>query len=197
MSVIALAVVGVMVGAVVHLAILFLSIAPANAFSQRHAAGINNYVVPEFTQGWRLFAPNVPAQNTQVQARAKVLMPDGSLRDTDWVDLTARDQKKVLHNPFPSHVEQNELRLGWANFVDTRDGQGRPIGSIGNLTQKYLLRIVAHRLGQNIDGGTVIVVQVRTATNPVGAPPWSNQKTDTRTSYLVQPWWVVQAEDFK
>src|SRR2546427_266272 len=56
--IIALTVVGVVVGAAVHSGMLFLSYAPSNPFSEQHAAGINTYVSPEFAQGWKLFAPN-------------------------------------------------------------------------------------------------------------------------------------------
>lgn len=197
-TIIALAVVGVMVGAAVHLAMLFLSIAPVNPLSRQHAAGINKYVAPEFTQGWRVFAPYVPAENTQVQARAKVLMPNASSpTDTGWVDLTAMDQAQIVHNPFPSHTQQNELRLAWANFVDTLDNQGRPIGTAGNLNQQYLLRIAAQRLVPHLNGGTALLVQLRSASTPVKAAPGSGQHIDTKTSYLVQPWWIVKAEDLK
>ncbi|MET8127211.1 DUF5819 family protein [Streptomyces sp. NPDC005065] len=197
MSIIVLTVVGVVVGTAVHLAMLFLSIAPSNPFSRQHAAGINQYVYPEFAQGWRVFAPLVPAENTQVQARAQVLKPDGSLTNTGWVDLTAKDQAQILHNPFPSHSQQNELRLAWANYIDSRDDQGRPVGLLGNLTQQYLLRIVAHRLESHFNGATVLLVQLRSASTPVTPPLWSDQHIDTKTSYLVQPWWIVKAEDLK
>ncbi|MFF1836191.1 DUF5819 family protein [Streptomyces sp. NPDC058231] len=197
-TVVVLAVVGVLVGAAVHLVMLFFSIAPSNPFSQRHATGINKYVAPEFVQGWRLFAPAVPAENTQVQARAKVLKPNAtSATDTAWVDLTAKDQAQIVHNPFPSHSQQNQLRLAWANFVDSLDNQGRPVGKIGNLNQQYLLRIAAQRLGSQIDGGTVLLLQLRSASTPVAAPRWSNQHFNTQTNYFVQPWWIVTPKDFK
>ena len=196
-TIVVLAVVGVVVGAVVHLAMCFLSLLPPNAFSQGHVVGVNKYVAPEFIQGWKVFAPNVPNQNTELQAHAKVLTPDGKLTDTGWVNLSTADQARIVHNPFPSHSEQNEIRLGWNYLLETHDAQGRPMGLIGNLTQQYVLRIAVQRLAPHADGGTVLLVQVRSATTPVAAPPWTKQHIDTRTRYLVQPWWVVRAEDSK
>lgn len=197
MSIVALAVVGVVVAATVHLAMLFFNSAPLNSFSQQHAAAIDKYVVPEFAQEWQLYAPNPQSVNTHVQARAKVRMPSGSLTDTGWVDLTAMDDERIVHNPLPSQAHQNELHHAWANYVDSLDNEGRPVGLYGKLMQQYLLRIVAHRLGPQVNGGTVQLIQLRSANTPVGQPPWSVQQSDTRTSYVVQPWWAVKAEDFK
>ncbi|MFH9981217.1 DUF5819 family protein [Streptomyces sp. NPDC017179] len=197
MTIIALAVVGVAVAAIVHLTMLFLNNAPLNSFSQQHAAAIDKYLVPEFSQGWQLYAPNPKSVNTHVQARAKVKMPSGSLTDTGWVDLTAMDDERIVHNPLPSQAHQNELHAVWNNYVDSLDNEGRPVGLFGKLMQQYLLRIVAHRLGPQVDGGTVQFIQLRSADTPVGRPPWSLQQTDTQTSYVVQPWWAVKAEDFK
>jgi uncharacterized protein DUF5819 len=86
-SIIALAVVGVVIAAIVHLAMLFLYNAPSNSFSQQHAATIDRYIAPEFVQEWHLFAPNPQSVNIHVQARAKIQMPSGSLTDprsTGW-----------------------------------------------------------------------------------------------------------------
>ncbi|MFB6962290.1 DUF5819 family protein [Streptomyces sp. NPDC056309] len=197
MSIIALAVVGVVVAAIVHLAMLFLNSAPLNSFSQQHAADIDKYVASEFSQKWQLYAPNPQSVNTHVQARAKVRMPSGSLTGTGWVDLTAMDDERIVHNPLPSKTHQNELLYAWSNYVDSLDNEGRPVGLYGKLMQRYLLRIVAHRLGPQVNGGTVQFIQLRSANTPVGQPPWSAQQIDTQTSYVVQPWWVVKAEDFK
>ncbi|MER6525543.1 DUF5819 family protein [Streptomyces sp. NPDC001508] len=197
MSIIALTVVGVVAAATVHLTMLFLYNAPTNSFSQRHAADIEKYVAPEFVQEWQLFAPDPQSVNTHVHARAKVQMPGGNLTDTGWVDLTAMDQKRIVHNPLPSHAHQDELPHAWSNFVDSLDNEGRPTGLYGELMRQYVLRIAAHRLGPQVDGGTVRFIQLRSADTPVGKPPWSGQQADTRTGYAVQPWWDVNAEDFK
>lgn len=200
-AIVVLAVVGVMAAAAVHLTMLFLNNAPPNSFSRQHAAVINRYVAPEFTQEWQLFAPNPQSSNIHVEARAKVLMPNGSgglgLTETGWVDLTAIDEKAIRHNPFPSEAHQNELRLAWTNYIYSLDTEGRPVGLFGDLTQRLLLRLALQRLEPQVDGGTVQFVQLRSAATPVGAPPWSDQQIDTRTGYLVQPWWAVKAEELK
>lgn len=205
MTIVVTAVAGVVVAAAVHLAMLFLNNAPPNSLSRQHAAVIYRYVAPEFTQEWQLFAPNPQSSNIHVEARAKVLMPDGNgngngglgLTETGWVDLTAMDEKGIRHHPFPSEAHQNELRLAWTNYIYSLDTEGRPVGQFGDLTQRLLLRLAIQRLEPQVNGGAIRFVQLRSAATPVGAPPWSDQQTatDTRTGYLVQPWWAVKAED--
>ncbi|MGW7318067.1 DUF5819 family protein [Streptomyces sp. NPDC054854] len=199
--IIVLAVAAVLVAAVVHLAMLFLNNAPQNPLSRQHAALINKYVAPEFTQEWQLFAPNPQSANIHVQARAKVLMPDrnggAGAVETGWTDLTAIDEKGILHHPFPSEAHQNELRLAWTNYIYSLDAEGRPVGTFGNLTQRLLLRLAVDRLEPRVDGGTIQDVQLRSAVTPVAAPRGSGLEVDTRTVYLVQPWWTVEAEDLK
>ncbi|MFJ9416212.1 DUF5819 family protein [Streptomyces sp. NPDC101227] len=196
-TIVVLAVVGVVVAAVVHLAMVFLHAAPTNSFSQQHVTGITNYVTPDFAQGWKLFAPNPQDENSHVQARAQVLMPDGSLTTTSWVDLGAMDEARIVHNAFPSQTQQSELFTAWSNFANSQDGQGRPLGALGNLTQQYLLRIVAQRFGPHLNGGTVVRIQLRSAVTPVQTPPWVHKKIDASTSYQLLPWWPVKTEDFK
>ncbi|MFF4320318.1 DUF5819 family protein [Streptomyces sp. NPDC001568] len=193
---------GVVALAVVHLTMLFLNNAPSNALSRQHATLINKYVAPEFTQEWQLFAPNPQSANIHVQARAKVLMPDrdggaGAVVETGWTDLTALDEKGILHNPFPSEAHQNELRLAWTNYIYSLDDEGLPTGEFGSLTQRLLLRLAVDRLEPRVDGGTIRLVQLRSAVTPVAAPRGSGLEVDTRTAYLVQPWWTVEAEDLK
>ncbi|MCQ4042200.1 DUF5819 family protein [Streptantibioticus rubrisoli] len=194
--VVALAVAAVTVGAAVHLAMVFLHVAPTNTVSQKYARTIGDYVYPEFEQNWKLFAPNPLQENSDVQARAEVRKPDGTTATTGWVDLTAMDIARILHNPIPSHTEQNELRRAWSFYTDTHDDQNRSNGLRGDLAQSYVLRIVAHRFGPHLNGGDVQRIQVRSATTAVGAPPWSTEKIDTRTYYRTLPWWAVSPEDF-
>ncbi len=194
--VLALAVAAVAVGAAFHIGMVFLHVAPPNTLSNEHAAAVNDYIYPEFEQNWKLFAPNPVQENTDVQARAEVRTADGGLQTTGWVDLTAMDIAKIRHDPIPSHTVQNELRRAWGFYTDTHDQQDRAIGLRGDLSQEYVLDIVAHRFGPRLNGGAVQRVQVRVATMPIGAPAWVSQKNDTRTSYRVLPWWAVSAEDF-
>ncbi|MGW7003775.1 DUF5819 family protein [Streptomyces sp. NPDC054933] len=194
--VLALAVAAVAVGATVHLAMVFLHVAPSNTVSQQYARTISDYIYPEFEQNWKLFAPNPLQQNSDVQARAEVRRPDGTIATTGWVDLTAMDIAQIRHNPIPSHTQQNELRRAWSFYTDSHDDQNRSNGLRGDLAQSYVLRIVAHRFGPHLNGGDVQRIQVRSATTAVAAPSWSTEKIDTRTYYRVLPWWAVSPEDF-
>ncbi len=194
--VVALAVAAVAVGAAFHLGMVFLSIAPMNTVSDEYSQELNDYVYPEFEQNWKLFAPNPVQENNDVQVRAQIRKPDGSVAQTGWVDLTAIDIAKIRHDPIPSHTVQNELRRAIGFYTDTHDNQDRAIGLRGDLSQEYMLHIVAQRLGTHLNGGLVQEVQARLATTPVGAPPWDTQKIPTNTSYRVLPWWAVTAEDY-
>ncbi len=194
--VLAVVVAAVAVGAVFHIGMVFLHVAPSNTLSQQHSEAVSDYIYPEFEQNWKLFAPNPVQENTDTQARAETRRPDGTLETTGWVDLTAMDIDKIRHDPLPSHTVQNELRRAWGFYTDTHDAQDHPIGLRGDLSQEYLLHIVGHRFGPRLNGGQVERVQVRVRTSPIGSPSWSGQKNDTRISYRVLPWWAVTAEDF-
>ncbi|MFJ3717272.1 DUF5819 family protein [Streptomyces sp. NPDC090057] len=194
---IALSVVGVLVAVAVHSVVLFLDVAPSNALSRQHAAGIAKYAYPEFTQNWQFFAPEPTSANTHVQARVKIVRPNGVPHETPWVDLTAMDERWIRHNPFPSQAQQNQLRNAWGNFVSSLDGQGRPAGQYGQRMQQYLLRTAVQRFGAYVGGGTVRSIQVRSASTPIAAPPGSGEHVNTTTGYLVEPWWTVRAEDFQ
>ncbi len=194
--IVAVVVAAVAVGAAFHLVMVFLSIAPTNTLSTEYAKQLNGYVYPEFEQNWKLFAPNPVQDNNDVEARARVRRADGSVATTGWVDLTAMDIARIRHDPIPSHTVQNELRRAWGFYTDTHDNQNRAVGVRGDLSQRYVLRIVAQRFGPRLNGGAVQEIQVRAATTPVGSPPWSAQKTSTKTTYRVLPWWAVTAEDY-
>lgn len=194
--VVALAVAAVSVGAVFHIGMVFLQVAPANTLSTQHAQAVSDYIYPEFEQNWKLFAPDPVQVNTDVEARAEVTLPGGATTTTGWVDLTAMDIAQIRHDPIPSHTAQNELRRCWDFYTSAHDAQDRPIGLRGTLSQQYLLRIVAHRFGPHLNGGTVRRVQVRVATTPVASPSYSAQKNTVTTSYRVLSWWNTTPEDF-
>ncbi|WP_330458594.1 DUF5819 family protein [Streptomyces sp. NBC_00820] len=197
-AIVALTVLGVLVGATVHLGMIFFVATPSNIVSQKHAATLSAYLAPEFDkQNWRLFAPEPPLTNVHIHARTSVRMPDGSSSVTGWTDLSAKDDAQIVHNPLPSHARQNELGLAWFFFVNSHDAQGRPIGLYGDLSQQYLLRIAAHRIGPCVNGGTVELVQVRMVNTPVAEPKWSGRQANTTTGYQVEPWWTAGAEDFR
>ncbi|MTE19956.1 hypothetical protein F0L17_12675 [Streptomyces sp. TRM43335] len=189
----ALGVVTVLVAA--HLAMVFLHIAPSNTLSKRYGELVSEHINPEFEQNWKLFAPNPLQQNVAVHARAEVLRPDGTTERTGWVDLSGMDVENIRGNPFPSHTDQNELRRAWDFFTGSHDEENRPTGLRGELSEEYLKRIVMLRFGSELNGGEVRKIQVRSATTPVGTPPWSDENVGTETTYRVLPWWAVDSTD--
>lgn len=185
----------VAVAVVVHLAMVFLHVAPENTVSSRHAETIDDYVYPEFEQNWKLFAPNPLQQNVAVHARAEVLREDGSEETTGWVDLSAMDGAAIEGSLLPSHTVQNELRRAWDFYVGSHDSEDGPTGLRGDLSRIYVERIVMDRFGPELNGGAVDRIQVRSATTRVAPPKWSEEKIDTKTEYRVLPWWDVDETD--
>jgi len=194
-AVVSIAVAVVTVAVAVHLAMVFLHVAPANTLTKQHGQAVDDYVYPEFEQNWKLFAPNPLQQNIAVHARALVAKDDGGTETTGWVDLSAMDGKAIEHNIAPSHTQQNELRRAWEFYSGAHDDKGKAVGLRGELSEQYLRRLVMLRFGPELNGGTVERIQVRSATSPVALPAWSNEKTDAKTEYRVQPWWQVNSAD--
>jgi Family of unknown function (DUF5819) len=189
---------GVIAIAVVwHVGTVFLTIAPPNTISKKHHETIDAYVIPEFEQNWKLFAPNPLQQNIAVQTRAEVRTSDGSTRRTGWIDLTAQDIADIRHNPAPSHTRQNELRRAWEYWTNTHDQQNQPTGPRGELSDRYMRRIVMLRLGPDQDGGRVVRIQLRGAYTSVPAPSWSDERIDVKTSYRNVDWWTVNPDDLQ
>ncbi|MEV7865449.1 DUF5819 family protein [Streptomyces sp. NPDC088124] len=189
---VSLAVIGLL--ACVHVAMVFLHVAPSNTLTKQHGKAVDAWVYPEFEQNWKLFAPNPLQQNIAVEARAET--GSGAARRTsEWIDLSAEDGAAIQGNLLPSHVDQNELRRGWDFFVGSHDNQNRPNGLRGQLSESYIRRIVMLRLESHDLGGPVERIQVRSVTTAVAAPSWSTEKISTRPSYRVYPWWAVNAAD--
>ncbi|WFB08512.1 DUF5819 family protein [Streptomyces sp. LX-29] len=193
--IVAVAVAVVAVAAVVHVAMVFLHVAPPNTASKQHGDLIDEYVYPEFEQNWKLFAPNPLQQNIAVQARAEIRTPDGGTAVTDWVDLSAQDGAAIRHNLLPSHMQQNVLRRAWDFYAGSHDAREQPVTERALLFERYLRRIVMYRLGAKEGGGTVERVQVRSVTTPVAPPPWSDEKINTKPFHRVLPWWPVTEAD--
>lgn len=191
----ALALAVVALVAVVHVAMVFLHVAPDNTVSKKYGEQVGDWVFPEFEQNWKLFAPNPLQQNVAVEVRAEVHKADGSRGTTGWINLTAEDGAAIRGNPLPSHVDQNELRRGWDFYVNSHDDKARPNGLRGQLSESYIRRIVMLRLESHDLGGSVDRFQVRSAVRMVEAPPWSDEKINTKPSYRVFPWWTVTADD--
>lgn len=190
---VALAVVGLL--AVGHVAMVFLHVAPDNTVSKEYGEEVGDWVFPEFEQNWKLFAPNPLQQNIAVEVRAEVDRTDGSRGTTGWINLTAEDARAIRGNLLPSHVDQNELRRGWDFYVDSHDEKARPNGLRGQLSESYIRRIVMLRLEAHDLGGPVERIQLRSVTRAVAAPPWSDEKINTKPAHRVFPWWTVTSDD--
>ena len=188
----ALSVIGLL--AVGHLAVIFLHVAPSNTLTKQHGEVVDDWVYPEFEQNWKLFAPNPLQQNISVHARAEVWGAEGRTT-TRWIDLSQQDGEAIRGNLLPSHVDQNELRRAWDFYTASHDGENRPNGLRGELSERYIRRIVMLRLLEGGHGGTVERIQVRSAVRSVGAPAWSDEKISTRPDYRVLPWWTVTPSD--
>ncbi|MBV7698178.1 DUF5819 family protein [Streptomyces sp. TRM70350] len=192
----ALAVVAVAVCA--HIGMVFLHVAPSNTVTKQHGKAIDEWIYPEFEQNWKLFAPNPLQQNISVQVRAQIRTGDGSSRTTGWYDLSAQDGRAIDGNPLPSHTQQNELRRAWDFFTATHDGDNRPSGLRGALSETYLRRIVVLRLERANaagPGGVVERVQVRSRTTNVRPPEWSEERISLKPVYRVLPWWSVPGDE--
>ncbi|MQY12727.1 hypothetical protein SRB5_28660 [Streptomyces sp. RB5] len=184
----------VAVAAAIHLGMVFLHVAPPNTLSKENGELVREYIYPEFEQNWKLFAPNPLQTNIAVEVRARVTDANGT-RETRWLGLSAQDAADIRHNPFPSHTQQNELRRAWEFFVDSHTQENEPAGDRGRWSRTYLTRVVMNRLGPELDGAHIQSIQLRGAYTPVAAPSWSDEKTDTRTTYRTLPWWRVVSDD--
>ncbi|WP_406116964.1 DUF5819 family protein [Streptomyces virginiae] len=181
----------VAVAACTHLAFVFLHVAPSNTVSRQHAKTIDSWIYPEFEQNWKLFAPNPLQQNIAVEARADVRGEDGELVTIPWRDLSAEDGEAIRHSLLPSHTRQNELRRAWDFFTGSHDEDNKPNGERGQLSEEYLRRIAVNRLAPGLREGTILRIQLRSATTAVPAPKWSTETTDTQTYYRELPWWTL------
>ncbi|WP_329039033.1 DUF5819 family protein [Streptomyces sp. NBC_00178] len=189
---IALAVMGVL--ACGHIAMIFLHVAPSNTLTKQHGAVVDDWVYPEFEQNWKLFAPNPLQQNIAVQVRAEVDGDDG-YSTTRWIDLSREDGEAIHGNVLPSHVDQNELRRAWDFFTGSHDSENRSNGLRGDLSERYIRRIVMLRLADHDLAGRVERIQVRSSVRSLGAPSWSDEKINTDPQYRVLPWWTVKPAD--
>lgn len=194
----ALALAVVAVVACVHLGMVFLHVAPSNTVTKQHGRAIDDWIYPEFEQNWKLFAPNPLQQNIDVQVRARVRGVDGGITETGWYDLSALDGAAIDGNLLPSHTQQNELRRAWDFYTGTHDNENRPVGLRGDLSQRYLRRIVVLRLDREGAGGKGAVVesvQVRSRTTNVPPPKWSEEQVSDTPVLRELPWWTVPEED--
>ncbi|OIV38187.1 hypothetical protein BIV57_07005 [Mangrovactinospora gilvigrisea] len=190
-----------------HLALTFLAVAPRNAASSKAADAVNDYIYPELEQNWQLFAPNPLARNETVWARATVRTGAGDFRTTPWRDLTAEDVAAIRGNPFPGHLDQNQLRRAWDAYGQSVSGPERGKDAHGVLLTTYLRRVVLQRLQQHVQadadaadaaGDRIIRVQVRGRFALIGPPAWDTARASERGVkpwFRTMPWWDVEPGD--
>ncbi|MGW0706592.1 DUF5819 family protein [Streptomyces sp. NPDC002643] len=195
---VALALAVVAVGACAHLVLVFLHIAPSNTLTKQHGQAVDEWVYPEFEQNWKLFAPNPLQQNIAVQVRAEVRTSGGEVRTTGWYNLSAQDGAAIDGNLIPSHTQQNELRRAWDFYVASHDAENRATTSRGELSERYLRRIVMLRLDREEVGGADGVIdriQVRSRTTNVRPPDWSEETVSEEPVVRELSWWTVTDSD--
>ncbi|MGK5531743.1 DUF5819 family protein [Streptomyces sp. URMC 129] len=178
-----------------HMGAVFFFVAPSNVVKEEHGETISDYVSPEFTQYWNLFAPNPPTSNTHVEARAEFRRPDGTLDTTPWLDMTQQDMDHVEHNLLPSNAPQHQLRRAWAAFTGTHDDEGHAMSETGLLLDSYLRRLALDRLGEQVDLRTVERVQVRGVTRAIPSPAWTGEEVSTLPRERELDWWPVSPQD--
>ncbi|MGW0734351.1 DUF5819 family protein [Streptomyces sp. NPDC002851] len=191
----ALALAGIVVAVCVHLAMVFLHVAPANTVTKQHGRAVDAWIYPEFEQNWKLFAPNPLQQNIAVQARAQLRTGDGGLRQTGWYNLSAQDGAAIDGNLLPSHTQQNELRRAWDFYTAWHDSENRATGVRGELSEHYMRRIAVLRLGREEPDTPLVRVQLRSKTTNVQPPAWTDETVDKKPEYRELPWWTVTDED--
>ena len=128
----------------IHLTMTFLVNAPTNTVTDRYSPQINAWIYPWFDQNWRLFAPNPLSENITIEARVSATC---GLRTTPWYNLSAMDYQSILHNPFPSHSDQNELRRAWLDgYLPSHGPEDEPLGNRAEMLRQYLVNIALERI---------------------------------------------------
>lgn len=181
-----------MVLTVVHLALVFLHVAPVNPVSQRYERQVNGWIFPLFEQNWRLFAPNPESVTRQVLARTRQATPGGGTDVSRWVDLTAVDNAAVRHNVAPSHTAQNMLRRAWTTYAEVQGSGDRPSTDRALMMQEYLRNIAVRRVTA-VRGGEFQAIQLRVVTRPIAAPVSQSGSRPVRPPAETRnlPWWKV------
>jgi hypothetical protein len=92
----------------------------------------------------------------------------------------------VLHDPMPSHANENELRLAWDAYQNSAaDSATR------NLVRQYLVNFAAERLGLHVPG-PYTAVQFESVSTPM-PPPGTTDPQPPTNQYL--PWWSLTAQN--
>ena len=174
----------------VHLALVFLYVAPPNPVSQRLGGAIRAWVSPYFEQNWLLFAPNPESNKTQILARTGWTTATGSHETSDWFDISAVDKADTKHNPFPSHTTQNMLRRAWSAYQAAHGTDDVSHSDWALLRAKYLRNLAVQRVTPH-SPHPFQVIQVKVIIQPI-APPGGSGADEPTTRVL--PWWTVRPD---
>ncbi|WP_157839215.1 DUF5819 family protein [Streptomyces flavidovirens] len=159
-------------------------------------------MLPEFEQGWRLYAPDPGMSRELVQARVRVAGVRGTVTSR-WIDVTALHRKAVRGRLFLGHAELERMNAA----VDLYDGftgpAGRPQGWQGRWAQRHLCRALLPWLAPYAPPGRITQMQVRMLTSHLPAPPWQTASHDRGGRRAVPAvrevsrWLTVRPEDRK
>ncbi len=131
--------------AVVHSVLVTVWVMPTSPIrdaigADRLAGYINNDIVP-FEQSWSVFAPTPRRGGENVQVRAY----DGETgTTTEWFDITADEDERILHVPNPSRIHAVTRRLGGSaneELADLTDVQVDLV-STDEPTRREMLRLL-------------------------------------------------------
>ena len=106
-------VLGIALAFAVHSVLVMVWVMPTNPIRDAIGPGrvdayVNNGIVP-FEQSWSVFAPTPRRGGENVHVRAY----DGETgTTTGWYDITADEDKRILHVPNPSRIHSVTRRLG-------------------------------------------------------------------------------------
>ncbi|MFI1336604.1 DUF5819 family protein [Streptomyces sp. NPDC020845] len=180
-----------------HLAAVSLSVAPPNSLSRHYPQWIADHIHPELEQNWKLFAPEPPQTNTEIEARVRTVNGTGARHTGGWTDLTAPDVAALRSNLLPSRADQDLLLYAWDYYTlwhDRLTGHPRQARLMAaNLKRTALQRLVPRQRGRQITG-----LQLRLRFDPVPPPHWASPTTTTnRPATKVLPWWRVQSKDYQ
>lgn len=181
------------VGVAFHLLFVGLHVAPENQASRKYSEDIRGWVYPLFEQNWKLFAPDPLAVNIRVNARVQYRGADGTVTESEWMDLTGDDVAHIQGNPFPSKADQNLLRRAWDFYTGSHNSDETPSNHQASLSEEYLRRIVVKRLQAEGRADGVVAVQLRTVAKPITAPGGSPSQPSVREL----GWWETRPDDFR
>jgi hypothetical protein len=188
-AVLGVAVLGISMLALYHLTITFLTNSPTNTVSTRLATPIAKWIYPWFDQNWRLFAPNPMSQNFTIEARVST---DCYSSVTSWYNLSQMDYDAISHNPFPGHMEQNELRRAWTDaYLTTHDSSDVGTSGRAEMTRQYLVNIAMQRIQprsakDGVPPDKIMNIEFRVTTTDV--PPAENPNQVQQPSVHIIPW---------